>query len=81
MQDEDPIILISGGDLERAQNAMTWIAEFHPIPILETRGLIRGTLEHTVEPVLRRHGLDGARIGIDECSYTQVQGSRACSLK
>jgi Xaa-Pro dipeptidase len=73
VQGEEPIMLISGGDLQRSQNAMTWIEEFHPIPILEATGLIRGAVEHTIAPLLRRHGLDAARIGIDECSYIQVQ--------
>jgi Xaa-Pro aminopeptidase len=67
-----PIMLISGGDLQRAQNAMTWIEEFHPIPIQEAQGLIRGTFEHTIGPLLRSHGLDEGAIGVDECSYIQV---------
>jgi Xaa-Pro aminopeptidase len=71
--DEEPVMLISGGDLQRSQNAMTWIDEFHPIPILEARGLIRGAVEHTLGPLLRRHGLDSGRLGVDECSYIQVQ--------
>jgi Xaa-Pro aminopeptidase len=73
IRDRDPIMLISGGDLQRAENAMTWIEEFHPIPIQEAAGLIRGTLETTILPLLRRHGLDSRRIGIDECSYIQVK--------
>jgi Xaa-Pro dipeptidase len=68
----EPIMLISGGDLQRAQNAMTWIDELHPIPILEARGLIEGAVEHTIAPLLARHGLDGGRVGVDECSYAQV---------
>jgi Xaa-Pro aminopeptidase len=71
--DEEPVMLISGGDLQRSQNAMTWIDEFHPIPILEARGLIRGAVEHTLGPLLRSHGLDSGRLGVDECSYIQVQ--------
>jgi Xaa-Pro dipeptidase len=70
---EVPIMLISGGDLQRAQNAMTWIEEFHPIPILESRGLIRGAVENTLAPLLQEKGLDTGRLGIDECSYIQVQ--------
>jgi Xaa-Pro dipeptidase len=68
-----PIMLVSGGDYERARNGMTWIEEFHPIPILEATGLIAGMFEHTLVPLLRRHGLDTARIGIDECSYIQIK--------
>jgi Xaa-Pro dipeptidase len=67
-----PIMLISGGDLQRAQNAMTWIEEFHPIPIQEAQGLIRGMFEHTLRPLLRTYGLDEGAIGLDECSYIQV---------
>jgi Xaa-Pro dipeptidase len=68
-----PSMLISGGDLQRAQNAMTWIEDFHPIPILEASGLIRGAFEQTIAPLLRERGLDQARVGIDECSYSQVK--------
>jgi Xaa-Pro aminopeptidase len=74
LPDAEPIMLISGGDYQRAQNAMTWIEEFHPIPILEARGLIGGFFEATLTPLLRRHSLDdGATIGIDECSFIQVE--------
>jgi Xaa-Pro dipeptidase len=73
VRDCDPIMLISGGDLQRAQNAMTWIDEFHAIPIQEAAGLIRGTFETTIAPLLHRHELDSARIGIDECSYIHVK--------
>jgi Xaa-Pro aminopeptidase len=68
-----PIMLISGGDLQRAQNAMTWIDEFHPIPILEAPGLIRGAFQNTIAPLLLEYGLGQARIGIDECSYIQIK--------
>ena len=68
-----PILLISGGDLERAQNAMTWIGDFYPIPIMEARGLIRGVLENTLRPLFRKHGLESAKVGIDECSFIQVE--------
>jgi Xaa-Pro dipeptidase len=69
---EEPILLVSGGDLQRVRNAMPWVEELHPIPILEARGLIRGAVEHTIAPLLARHGLEAGRVGIDECSYLQV---------
>jgi Xaa-Pro aminopeptidase len=72
VRDRDPILLISGGDLHRAQNAMTWISEFHAIPIQEATGLIRGTFETTIAPLFHRHDLLQGRIGIDECSFIQV---------
>src|SRR5215212_2800940 len=69
---QEPILLLSGGDLQRSQNAMPWVEELHPIPILEARGLIEGAVERTIAPLLTRHGLDGGRVGVDECSYLLV---------
>ena len=74
--DAPPILLCSGGDYQRAQASMTWIVELHPIPILEARGLVRGFVDETLQPLLAEHGLAGARIGIDECSFMQVQELR-----
>lgn len=71
--DEPPVLLCSGGDYERAEATMTWIGEIHAIPILEARGLIGGYVEGTLRPLLEQRGLAAARIGIDECSYIQVQ--------
>ena len=76
LPDEDPIMLISGGDLQRAQNSMPWIKEFHPIPILEARGLIEGFFESTLVPLLERYELADGAIGIDECSFIQVEQFR-----
>jgi Xaa-Pro dipeptidase len=73
LPDQDPIMLISGGDHQRAQNTMTWIKEFHPIPILEAKGLIGGFFDATLVPLLQRHGLTEGTVGIDECSYMQVE--------
>jgi Xaa-Pro dipeptidase len=73
LPDGPPIMLISGGDLQRAQAAMPWVKEFHPIPILEARGLIAGMVERTLKPLLEGHGLDAATVGVDECSYALVQ--------
>lgn len=70
--DREPILLISGGDLERAQSTMPWIEELHAIPILEAPGLIAGMIAGTLEPLLERLQLTRARVGIDECSYLLV---------
>src|SRR2546427_444274 len=67
-----PILLASGGDLDRARATMPWLEEVHSIPIMEARGLIRGAFETTIAPLLLRLGLDRGRIGTDECSYIQV---------
>jgi Xaa-Pro aminopeptidase len=76
LRDRDPVLLCSGGELERVENVMTWIAEAHPIPILEARGLIRGFVEGTLAPLLRQHGVAAGRLGVDECAFAQVEEIR-----
>ena len=66
--DRDPILFCSGGERDRVDRTMPWITEAHAIPIMEARGLIEGFVTHTLAPVLADHGLDRARIGIDESS-------------
>jgi Xaa-Pro dipeptidase len=68
-----PALLISGGDVQRARNAMPWVEELHPIPILEARSLIAGAVETTIAPLLRRHELAWARLGVDECAISLVR--------
>ena len=72
----EPIALLSGGEAERARVVMPWIDELHVIPIMEARGLIRGAVETIVGPLLERHGLTGARLGLDESSYGLVEALR-----
>ena len=68
-----PVLLNSGGDFQRTQANMTWIEEFHAIPILEARGLISGSVGETIAPLLSDAGLGDARVGIDESSFITVQ--------
>ena len=63
--DAEPILLTSGGELARVRTVMPWISEVHQVPIMEARGLVRGAVEQTIGPLLRSHGADRARIGID----------------
>jgi Xaa-Pro dipeptidase len=66
-----PVLLASGGEVQRARIVMPWIEEIHAVPIMEARELVRGTVEHTIAPLLERHGV--SRLGLDESAYTQVQ--------
>jgi Xaa-Pro aminopeptidase len=60
-----PVLFISGGDRDRAEATMPWIAEFHAIPILEEPGLVRHFASEIVPGVLARHALTRGTIGID----------------
>lgn len=69
--DAAPILLASGGEVQRAQIVMPWVEEIHAIPIMEGRGLVRGAVEHTIAPILRRHGIE--MLGVDELAFCQLE--------
>lgn len=67
------VLFLSGGEVDRARLTMPWVTEIHAIPIMEARGLIRGAYETSIAPAVRALELDGARIGLDEISYVQIE--------
>jgi Xaa-Pro dipeptidase len=68
-----PILLASGGEVQRANLVMPWIEEIYAVPIMEARGLVRGMVESTLKPLFERKGIASARIGLDESGYVLVQ--------
>jgi Xaa-Pro aminopeptidase len=71
VRDAPPILLCSGGEAQRAANVMPWIEELRIVPIMEARGLVRGTVEQTIAPLLREHGIE--TLGIDELAFCQLE--------
>jgi Xaa-Pro aminopeptidase len=71
--DAAPILFCSGGERDRVDRIMPWIEEVHTIPILEQRALIEGFIREILAPVLRDHGLENARIGLDEAATSLNQ--------
>ncbi len=69
-----PVLLASGGEVQRARVVMPWIEEIHAVPIMEAVGLVRGAVEHTIAPLLERHGV--VKLGLDEGAYCQVEALR-----
>lgn len=63
-----PILFCSGGERDRAERAMPWVTEIHTIPIIEERSLIEGFVRSILSRVLAAHGLERARIGMDEAN-------------
>src|SRR5260370_32875945 len=68
-----PILFCSGGERDRADRTMPWITEIHTIPIIEERALIDGFVRCMLSPVLQKHGLTRARIGMDEANTSVMQ--------
>jgi Xaa-Pro dipeptidase len=61
-----PILFCSGGERDRVDRTMPWIAEAHTIPIIEEKALVDGLIKDILGPVLRQYGLAEAKLGLDE---------------
>jgi Xaa-Pro dipeptidase len=79
--DHAPILLASGGEVQRARIVMPWIEEIHAVPIMEAPGLVEATVEQTIAPLLAKHGI--TKLGLDESAYCQVEalGKAAASVE
>ena len=71
--DEGPVLLASGGEAQRVAVVMPWIADVHAVPIMEAAGLVQAAVAGTIAPLVKRLGLEGGVLGLDEAAYCQVQ--------
>lgn len=72
-----PILFCSGGERDRVDRTMPWIREVHTIPIIEEKALVEGFVRDILGPVLRRHGLTEAKLGLDEANTVFVKALSA----
>jgi Xaa-Pro dipeptidase len=72
-----PILLCSGGEIDKASMGMSWLTAAHPIPIMEQRELVDGFVKATLAPLLAESGIDAGRIGVDQVNYSLVESMRA----
>jgi Xaa-Pro dipeptidase len=68
-----PILFCSGGERNRVDRTMPWIKEAHTIPIIEEKALVKGMIEKILGPVLHKHGLADAKVGLDEANTVFVK--------
>lgn len=73
---EEVVLFVSGGDVDRARVSMPWISEFRPIPILEEAGLVGYFVSHVLHPVLQARGLTRGRVGTDLVSFVLYEALR-----
>ena len=76
LPDGDPVLLCSGGEIDKARAGMPWIAEAHAIPIMEQAELVDGFVKDILLPVLRDRGLDSGRLGLDAVSISFIDAFR-----
>ncbi len=75
-REAEPILLCSGGEIDKASAGMSWLAAAHPIPIMEQRELVDGFVKATLAPLLAEGGIDSGRIGVDQVNFSLVESMR-----
>ncbi len=71
-QDGPPILLASGGEVDKAQ-FMPWLGAVHAVPIMEQRELVEGFVRQILAPLLREHGIERGRLGIDQATIALIE--------
>src|SRR5919109_3067533 len=71
--DGGPVLLCSGGEIDKASAGMSWLAAVHPIPIMEQRELVDAFVKTTLVPLLTELGASAGRIGVDQVNYALVE--------
>src|SRR5439155_22160653 len=72
----EPVLLCSGGELDKARFGMPWLAASHAIPIMEQRELVDGFVTDILTPQLRELGVTGGRLGIDQANLSLIESMR-----
>jgi Xaa-Pro dipeptidase len=75
--DADPVLLTSGGEIDKARFGMSWIGEAHAIPIMEQAEMVDGFTRQILRPILSERGLLTGRIGVDQANISFVNAINA----
>ena len=70
---EQPILLASGGEIDKAKFGMSWIGEAHAVPIMEQRELVDGFVTNTLIPLLDSRGLTSGKLAVDQANISFIQ--------
>ena len=68
----EPVLLTSGGEIDKARYGMSWIGEAHAIPIMEQAELVDGFVTDILTPMLADRGLTQGRVGVDQANISFV---------
>jgi Xaa-Pro dipeptidase len=75
-RDGGPVLLCSGGEIDKVSFGMSWLTAAHPIPIMEQRELVDGFVKTTLAPLLNELGAADGRIGVDHVNFSLVESMR-----
>ncbi len=71
--DAGPILLCSGGEVDKAMAGMPWLEAVHAVPIMEQPELVSGFVNATLAPLLRDLGVADGRLGMDEINFSLIE--------
>ncbi len=74
---QEPILLGSGGEIDKARFGMSWLAEAHAVPIMEQRELVDGFVRDILTPLLADHDLTSGRLAVDQANISFIQSLTA----
>ncbi len=72
----DPVLLGSGGEIDKARFGMTWIGEAHAVPIMEQRELVDGFVKNILTPILAERGLTSGKLAVDQANISFIRSMR-----
>ena len=72
-QEGEPILLASGGEVDKAKFGMSWISTVHAVPIMEQPQLVDGFVASTLASEIRNLKLDGGRLGLDQVNMSLIR--------
>jgi Xaa-Pro aminopeptidase len=75
--DTDPILLGSGGEIDKARFGMSWIGEAHAVPIMEQRDLVDGFVREILGPILAERGITDGKLAVDQANISFIQSLEA----
>jgi Xaa-Pro aminopeptidase len=70
---ETPVLLGSGGEIDKARFGMSWIGEAHAVPIMEQRELVDGFVTDILTPLLAERDLLSGRLAVDQANISFVR--------
>ncbi len=71
--DGEPVLLASGGEIDKAHFGMPWIGSLHAVPIMEQPELVDGFVEKTLVPLIRDRGLEYGKLGLDQVNMSLIR--------
>lgn len=74
--DADPVLLGSGGEIDKIHHGMSWIGQAHAVPIMEQRELVDGFVTDILRPILRQLDLVGGALAVDQANISFIHALR-----